>query len=199
MCVCVCLFFLNQVIGYALQLATLEQVESCKDRIASALETLRPTTSWERTTAAGQGMDGVLMGGRGFGVAMEALINYLGSEYGSTFALGVCDDVQNSSNSTFAQILCDHLKHIIYFQRPLHMLLSPLNIIAARIFAFMSGPPDYGAGQLDTRRYGEQYASKGEDADRALLPEQTPFYKDLVIWFNFWLLPVPYIFGKCKH
>lgn len=44
----------------------------------------------------------------------------------------------------------------------------------------MSGPPDYGAGQLDTRRYGEQYASKGEDADRALLPEQTPFYKDLV-------------------
>ncbi|KAG2674414.1 hypothetical protein I3843_13G118700 [Carya illinoinensis] len=114
----------------------LAPVETCKDRIASALETLRPTTSWERTTAAGQGMDGVLMGGRGFGVAMEALFNYLGSEYGSTFAL-------------------------------------------ARIFAFLSGPPDYGAGQLDTRRYGEQYASKGEDADRALLPEQTPFYKDL--------------------
>lgn len=67
------------------------QVETCKDRIASALETLRPTTSWERTTAAGQGMDGVLMGGRGFGVAMEALFNYLGSEYGSTFALGVWD------------------------------------------------------------------------------------------------------------
>ncbi|XP_062083011.1 protein transport protein SEC23 D isoform X2 [Humulus lupulus] len=114
----------------------LAPVETCKDRIASALETLRPTTSWERTTAAGQGMDGVLMGGRGFGVAMEALFNYLGSEYGSTFAL-------------------------------------------ARVFAFLSGPPDYGAGQLDTRRYGEQYASKGEDADRALLPEQTPFYKDL--------------------
>ncbi|KAM7272639.1 hypothetical protein ACFE04_027302 [Oxalis oulophora] len=48
-----------------------------------------------------------------------------------------------------------------------------------RVFAFLSGPPDYGSGQLDTRRYGEQYASKGEDADRALLPEQTPFYKDL--------------------
>ncbi|KAF3439416.1 hypothetical protein FNV43_RR17694 [Rhamnella rubrinervis] len=114
----------------------LAPVETCKDRIASALETLRPTTSWERTTAAGQGLDGVLMGGRGFGVAMEALFSYLGSEYGSTFAL-------------------------------------------ARVFAFLSGPPDYGAGQLDTRRYGEQYASKGEDADRALLPEQTPFYKDL--------------------
>ncbi|KAK4607811.1 hypothetical protein RGQ29_001572 [Quercus rubra] len=114
----------------------LAPVETCKDRIASALETLRPTTSWERTTAAGQGMDGILMGGRGFGVAMEALFNYLGSEYGSTFAL-------------------------------------------ARVFAFLSGPPDFGAGQLDTRRYGEQYASKGEDADRALLPEQTPFYKDL--------------------
>lgn len=44
----------------------------------------------------------------------------------------------------------------------------------------MSGPPDYGRGQLDTSRYGEQYASKRVDADRALLPEQTPFYKDLV-------------------
>ncbi|GLT48714.1 hypothetical protein SLA2020_223220 [Shorea laevis] len=114
----------------------LAPVETCKDRITSALETLRPTTSWERTPGAGQGLDGVLIGGRGFGVAMEALFNYLGSEYGNTFAL-------------------------------------------ARVFAFLSGPPDYGAGQLDTRRYGEQYASKGEDADRALLPEQTPFYKDL--------------------
>ncbi|XP_027105957.2 protein transport protein SEC23 D-like [Coffea arabica] len=114
----------------------LAPVDTCKDRIASALETLKPTNSWERTTAAGQGVDGVLLGGRGFGVAMEALLNYLGSEYGNTFALG-------------------------------------------RIFAFLSGPPDFGAGELDTRRYGEQYASKGEDADLALLPEQTPFYKDL--------------------
>ncbi|XP_031266073.1 protein transport protein Sec24-like At3g07100 [Pistacia vera] len=114
----------------------LAPVETFKDNITSALETLRPTTSWERTAGAGQGLDGVLMGGRGFGVAMEALFNYLGSEYGNTFAL-------------------------------------------ARVFAFLSGPPDHGAGQLDTRRYGEQYASKGEDADRALLPEQTPFYKDL--------------------
>ncbi|KAI3688103.1 hypothetical protein L1987_81811 [Smallanthus sonchifolius] len=100
-------------------------VETCKDRIASALETLRPTSSWEGTG-----------GGRGFGLAMETLISYLGSEHGNTFAL-------------------------------------------ARIFAFLSGPPDYGPGQLDTRRYGEQYASRGEDAELALLPEQTPFYKDL--------------------
>lgn len=114
----------------------LAPVETCKDRITAALETLRPTTSWERSTGAVQGLDGVLMGGRGFGVAMESLFKYLGSEYGNTFAL-------------------------------------------ARVFAFLSGPPDYGAGQLDTRRYGEQYASKGEDADCALLPEQTSFYKDL--------------------
>lgn len=114
----------------------LAPVETCKERIAAALETLKPTTSWERTTAAGQGLDGLLLGGRGFGLAMGGLIDYLASEYGNTFAL-------------------------------------------ARIFAFLSGPPDFGAGQLDTRRYGEQYASKGEDADRALLPEQTPFYKDL--------------------
>ncbi|TYG67581.1 hypothetical protein ES288_D05G087500v1 [Gossypium darwinii] len=114
----------------------LAPVETCKDRITSALETLRPITSWERTPGAGQVLDGVLMGGRGFGAAMEALCNYLGSEYGNTFAL-------------------------------------------ARVFVCLSGPPDYGPGQLDTRRYGEQYASKGEDADCALLPEQTPFYKDL--------------------
>ncbi|XP_031387826.1 protein transport protein SEC23 [Punica granatum] len=114
----------------------LAPVDTCKDRIASALEMLRPTTSWERPPGGGQAIDGVLMGGRGFGVAMESLFNYLGSEYGNTFAL-------------------------------------------ARVFAFLSGPPDFGAGQLDTRRYGEQYASKGEDADRALLPEQTPFYKEL--------------------
>lgn len=61
---------------------------------------------------------------------------------------------------------------------------------AARVFAFLSGPPDYGAGQLDTTRYGEQYASKGEDADRALLPEQTPFYKELVNLFYFLVLIV---------
>lgn len=64
-------------------------METCKDRIAAALETLKPTTSWERTTGAGQGLDGVLLGGRGFGAAMEALFNYLGSEYGTTFALGM--------------------------------------------------------------------------------------------------------------
>ena len=65
------------------------QVETCKDRIAAALETLRPITSWERSSGAAQGMDGVLMGGRGFGTAMEALFNYLGSEFGNTFALGM--------------------------------------------------------------------------------------------------------------
>ncbi|TYK31047.1 protein transport protein sec24 [Cucumis melo var. makuwa] len=129
----------------------LAPVETCKDRIEAALETLRPTTSWERTTAAGQGIDGILMGGRGFGVAMEALLNYLGSEYGNIFALG----------------------------KALIMMSGIVFFTSARIFAFLSGPPDYGAGQLDTRRYGEQYASKGEDADRALLPEQTPFYKEL--------------------
>nr|XP_024383708.1 protein transport protein Sec24B-like isoform X2 [Physcomitrium patens] len=116
--------------------AFLAPVENNKEHIAAALETLRPTSSWERATAAGQGVEGVSMGGRGFGVAMDALINYLGPEYGVTFAM-------------------------------------------ARVFAFLSGPPDYGAGQLDTRRYGEQYSSKGEDADKALLPPQTSYYKDL--------------------
>lgn len=61
------------------------------------------------------------------------------------------------------------------------LLFPQLNQNAGRVFAFLSGAPDIGAGQLDTRRYGEQYASRREDADRALLPEQTPFYKDLVL------------------
>ncbi|KAF6996105.1 hypothetical protein CFC21_012492 [Triticum aestivum] len=117
-------------------LSFLAPVDTCKDQIAAALDTLRPTSSWERGAASGQEADTVLLGGRGFGTAMSSLIDYLSSEYGSTFAL-------------------------------------------ARVFAFLSGAPDYGDGQLDTRRYGEQYASKGEDADLALLPEQIPFYRDL--------------------
>lgn len=80
------------------------KVETCKDRIASALETLRPTTSWERTTTAGQGLDGVLIGGRGFGMAMEALCNYLGSEYGNTFALGLNEQIQNLQFMTFVSV-----------------------------------------------------------------------------------------------
>lgn len=128
-------------------LAFLAPVESCKDQIATALDTLKPTTSWERSTPTVQGWDGMLLGGRGFGSAMEALVSYLSSDYGNTFAL-------------------------------------------ARVFAFLSGPPDYGAGQLDTSRYGEQYASKGEDADLALLPEQTPFYKDLVFLWTYLLSPM---------
>lgn len=70
---------------------------------------------------------------------------------------------------------------------------------SARVFAFLSGPPDYGAGQLDTRRYGEQYASKGEDADRALLPEQTPFYRELVIWLLIVALIYSNAFEDCKY
>lgn len=77
-------FFISAVLSSE----NLLQVETFKENITSALETLRPTTSWERTAGAAQGLDGVLMGGRGFGLAMESLFNYLGSEYGNTFALG---------------------------------------------------------------------------------------------------------------
>lgn len=63
-------------------------MENNKENIASALETLKPTSSWERATAAGQSTDGVPLGGRGFGVAMDALIKYLGAERGATFAIG---------------------------------------------------------------------------------------------------------------
>jgi hypothetical protein len=39
--------------------------------------------------AAGEETDGVYFGGRGFGSTMTALVDYLGSEYGTTFALGM--------------------------------------------------------------------------------------------------------------
>jgi len=44
----------------------------CKDQIPAALETLRPTSSWERGAASGQEEDTVLFGGRGFGIAMSS-------------------------------------------------------------------------------------------------------------------------------
>ena len=46
--------------------------ETCKDQIPAALETLRPTSSWERGAASGQEEDTVLLGGRGFGIAMSS-------------------------------------------------------------------------------------------------------------------------------
>jgi hypothetical protein len=55
----------------------------------------------------------------------------------------------------------------------------PDNLKTARIFAFLSGPPNYGAGQLDTSE--AQNAGKAGDADHILLQEQTSFYKNLVI------------------
>ncbi|VAI88418.1 unnamed protein product [Triticum turgidum subsp. durum] len=47
-----------------------------------------------------------------------------------------------------------------------------------RVITFLTGALDYEDGQLDTKRYGEQYASKGEDVDLMLLPEQIPSYRD---------------------
>lgn len=89
---------------------------------------------------------------------------------------------------------------ICWWASHLDCMTSFILNFAARIFAFLSGPPDYGAGQLDTRRYGEQYASKGEDADRALLPEQTPFYKQLVMLaLGVTKCCMEYIFSDCKN
>ncbi|XP_045088989.1 uncharacterized protein [Aegilops tauschii subsp. strangulata] len=56
---------------------------------------------------------------------------------------------------------------------------SALEVCIGRVIAFLTGAPDYEDGQLDTKRYGEQYASKGEDVDLMLLPEQIPSYRDL--------------------
>ncbi|KAK8574589.1 hypothetical protein V6N12_062279 [Hibiscus sabdariffa] len=62
-------------------------VKTCKEHIIYALETLKPTTLWERTPRTGQELDGVLIGSQGFGVAIKTLCNCLESEYGNAFAL----------------------------------------------------------------------------------------------------------------
>jgi hypothetical protein len=51
--------------------------------------------------------------------------------------------------------------------------------LAARLFAFLAGPPDYGAGALDTSRFTDPESNRGEEEARALLSEQTPYYSDL--------------------
>ncbi|XP_062225579.1 protein transport protein SEC23 D-like [Phragmites australis] len=114
----------------------LAPIDSCKDRIAEALETIKPMCSWEVAANTSEGQDHVLHHARGFGVALDVLVNYLSLEYGNAFEL-------------------------------------------ARIFAFLSGPPNYGAGQLDTTSFEDHNASKVGDADAILLQEQTSFYKNL--------------------
>ncbi|AQK43588.1 sec23/sec24 transport family protein [Zea mays] len=112
----------------------LASIDSCKDRITEALETIKPMSSWEVAANAHDGQDHVLHHIRGFGVALDVLINYLSSEYGNAFEL-------------------------------------------ARIFAFLSGPPNYGAGQLDINE--DQNSGKARGADHILLQEQTSFYRNL--------------------
>ncbi|KAL5213982.1 hypothetical protein ABZP36_003134 [Zizania latifolia] len=114
----------------------LAPVDSCKDRIAEALETIRPISSWEITATASEVQDHALHHARGFGLAMDAVVNYLCSEYGITYEL-------------------------------------------ARIFAFISGPPNYGAGQIEARSEGDHDASKMLESDHAFVSEHTNFYTNL--------------------
>ncbi|KAK3144834.1 hypothetical protein QOZ80_4AG0318480 [Eleusine coracana subsp. coracana] len=113
----------------------LAPIDSCKDSIAEALETIKPISSWEVAASTSEGQNHGLHHTRGFGVALDVLANYLSSEYGNTFEL-------------------------------------------ARIFAFLSGPPNYGAGQLDTTSFEEHNAGKAGDTDY-VLQEQGTFYKNL--------------------
>jgi hypothetical protein len=46
-------------------------------------------SSWEVVESTSQGHDNVLHHTRGFGAALDVLVNYLNSEYGNTFELGM--------------------------------------------------------------------------------------------------------------
>lgn len=58
------------------------------------------------------------MGGRGFGVAMDALIKYLGVEHGVTFAMGIaltfCISCLQSSHFIGGFVLVNRTKDILY-------------------------------------------------------------------------------------
>ncbi|EEE60965.1 hypothetical protein OsJ_14735 [Oryza sativa Japonica Group] len=114
----------------------LAPVDGCKDRIAEALETIKPTSSWEITATASEVQDHALHHARGFGLAMDAVVNYLCTEYGSLFEL-------------------------------------------ARIFTFLSGPPNYGPGQIETRSDVDHNAAKMLGSDHTFISEQTNFYTNL--------------------
>jgi hypothetical protein len=68
-------------------------------------------------------------------------------------------------------------------------------LLTARIFVFLSGPPNYGPGQLDAGSNGDHNSSKVVDADRTLLHEQTSFYKNLVSLHKYWLMHSKNILG----
>ncbi|KAL4366734.1 hypothetical protein GQ457_05G021300 [Hibiscus cannabinus] len=51
----------------------------------------------------------------------------------------------------------------------------------ATVFALLLDSLDHEHRQVDKRRDGEQYDSKGKDLDCALLPKQTTFYRDHVV------------------
>uniref|UniRef100_A0A0D9ZKH9 Sec23/Sec24 helical domain-containing protein n=1 Tax=Oryza glumipatula TaxID=40148 RepID=A0A0D9ZKH9_9ORYZ len=106
-------------------------VDGCKDRIAEALETIKPTSSWEITATASEVQDHALHHARGFGLAMDAVVNYLCTEYGT------------------------------------------------RIFTFLSGPPNYGPGQIETRSDVDHNAAKMLGSDHTFISEQTNFYTNL--------------------
>lgn len=50
--------------------------------------------------------------------------------------------------------------------------------VSARLFSFISGPPNFGIGKLDVSRYKAQ-SSENDSDPASLLVEQTSFYKDM--------------------
>jgi hypothetical protein len=68
--------------------------------------------------------------------------------------------------------------------------------LTARIFVFLSGPPNYGPGQLDAPgSHGDHNTGKVVDSDHTQLPEQTIFYKNLVGLHKYWFMHSDNILG----
>ncbi|GJP49481.1 hypothetical protein CLOM_g8679 [Closterium sp. NIES-68] len=180
--------------------AFLASVAHHKDHIAAALETLRPAPPSLDLDAsggvkggkdagrgeAGRRRDGV----RGFGTALDALIRYLGGmEDGPSarLARGLRADIISGGAGGNVSIAAAAAAAAAAGA------VGPF--VGARLLVFLSGAPNHGMGALSTDRYETALASlavaanqrsrSGKEvldpivADKGLLQEQTPFYREL--------------------
>eukprot|EP00899_Mesostigma_viride_P006955 jgi/Mesvir1/16260/Mv08506-RA.2 len=141
----------------------LAPVDEYKDHITAALETLRPATSWER--AMGVPVPGTSAGGGN-------------ASGGGATTPGGLPLAARGFGSAVAAIL--------------RYLEERGPFVSARLFAFLSGPPNHGLGVVDVNRGSAaregagqgagatgQHAQAPKGADRLLLAPDQPFYEEL--------------------
>jgi len=141
-----------------------------KENIVAAIETLRPVPPWEQQagTAEISGDDASdVEGGRAFGGALEALMDYFGTQ----------PEVRvPTRRGTLASMAAEEGEMMSY--------------ATTHLVAFLAGIPNAGPGALDAGRYrlGEDAptTSRGEEEEEAedaqdLLEPSTAFYREVAL------------------